>query len=438
MACGAMPGVDRLSTVLFAGHSWCGMVDMSQATFGTTLRRLRRRRGLSQLALAAALCSAAGSATVTRHEVSRWERGQRVPGPTWLSWLAVVLDTTPAGLAVTAAAARPTRRDLAADLVSLGEQWLHGGVPAGSDPAEPDARLELVGRLRRMDDLVGGVDLLAVVRGHWHAVLTELAGSDGAARRGLLLPAAELAQLAGWCAADAGDLPGALTAYRSGLALAAEAGAHQLTGYLLASASHTLADSRPAMALTLARQGAYGLRRWGSPGLRGLLAQRAAYAAARLGDRPAGDRALLSAQRAGERAEPDREPPWLRWLDDAETAAMTGRTLAALDRPLRALPLLETAGSRSGGPQPRRTAIYAGWLARALLAVGERERACQIGGVALVEAVRSGSARAAAQSRQLAVTLTGQAPAGAAHRWQNLVEQATSRLPVAPSRPTID
>ena len=36
-------------------------------------------------------CAAAGVATVSRHEISRWERGERIPSPFWLGWLSEVL-----------------------------------------------------------------------------------------------------------------------------------------------------------------------------------------------------------------------------------------------------------------------------------------------------------------------------------------------------------
>src|SRR4051812_18121818 len=61
-------------------------------TFGALLTRLRLARGRSQLRLAEMLCAAADVPTITRHEVSRWERGERVPGPPWLAWLAFVLQ----------------------------------------------------------------------------------------------------------------------------------------------------------------------------------------------------------------------------------------------------------------------------------------------------------------------------------------------------------
>jgi transcriptional regulator with XRE-family HTH domain len=61
-------------------------------TLGALIARVRAEAGLTQLRLAARLCAASGVATVTRHEVSRWEREERIPRGYWLAWLALVLD----------------------------------------------------------------------------------------------------------------------------------------------------------------------------------------------------------------------------------------------------------------------------------------------------------------------------------------------------------
>lgn len=58
---------------------------------GPLLRAARHRRGDSQRRLAERLCAAAGMPTVSRHEVSRWERGLRLPSAYWLHFLAEVL-----------------------------------------------------------------------------------------------------------------------------------------------------------------------------------------------------------------------------------------------------------------------------------------------------------------------------------------------------------
>lgn len=59
---------------------------------GALLARLRLDRGWSQQRLAERLRAASGMPTVTRTEISRWERGRRRPEVYWLQWLAEVLD----------------------------------------------------------------------------------------------------------------------------------------------------------------------------------------------------------------------------------------------------------------------------------------------------------------------------------------------------------
>jgi transcriptional regulator with XRE-family HTH domain len=82
-----------------------GPVGPPEESLGPLLAQLRAERGLSQLRLAERLCAASAVPTVSRHEVSRWEREERVPGPFWLGWLAAVLEV-PAHRLV---AARPAR-----------------------------------------------------------------------------------------------------------------------------------------------------------------------------------------------------------------------------------------------------------------------------------------------------------------------------------------
>jgi transcriptional regulator with XRE-family HTH domain len=53
---------------------------------------VRAEQGISQLRLAERLCASSGTPTVTRHEISRWEREERIPSGYWLGWLAVALD----------------------------------------------------------------------------------------------------------------------------------------------------------------------------------------------------------------------------------------------------------------------------------------------------------------------------------------------------------
>lgn len=81
-----------------------------EESLGAVLTRVRLVRGWSQLRVAALLCAASGTVTVTRNEVSRWEREERVPSGFWLGWLAFVLEVPVEELARSAARTRRARR----------------------------------------------------------------------------------------------------------------------------------------------------------------------------------------------------------------------------------------------------------------------------------------------------------------------------------------
>ncbi|MGC4864250.1 helix-turn-helix domain-containing protein [Micromonospora sp. DT53] len=95
---------------------------------GPLLARHRLARGWSQQRAAAELCAAAGVPTLSRHEISRWERQRRVPGGFWLGWLAVVLDVPLVALAEAAAA---TRRADSTRATGPGRAAPAGARPAG-------------------------------------------------------------------------------------------------------------------------------------------------------------------------------------------------------------------------------------------------------------------------------------------------------------------
>ncbi|WP_235999162.1 helix-turn-helix transcriptional regulator [Qaidamihabitans albus] len=73
----------------------------------TLVRRARRQRGLTQYELADVLVNLSRNRGLSRHEVARWERGKRVPGPYWQRWLSAALGVPAEQLL---AAARRGRR----------------------------------------------------------------------------------------------------------------------------------------------------------------------------------------------------------------------------------------------------------------------------------------------------------------------------------------
>jgi transcriptional regulator with XRE-family HTH domain len=435
---------------------------------GPLLARLRKGKGWSQLRLAEKLCDVSGSPTVTRHEVSRWERGDRVPGRIWLEALAVALEASLEELEAAVSAtreripgpgARPPGRpwlwrplvalDLAAtldhgkafDLRDLAHAWLAGppegwegragagapdagltaagrgaagGFEADSEPVLLDGTgrdvlgfLEArLGRLRRADDLLGGVELAGRVDRRLRQVIPALkkigdGWSENALRSRALRLIAGYAQLAGWVQADAGNGLAARRAYRVGLKAAAVAGDRELAGHVLGSLSSLSLDGGNAHeALLVARTGLAGITDSGSSLLRALLLHRAALAAARLKERREAELMLVEAERVIDRFRPEDEPKWLYWLEHEELEAMTGRCLAVLGRPLRAVRMLT---SRSGGGGLRSSALYECWLARSYVELGETEEARRVMGRVRIQAAGVGSVRVEGVVRWLGV-----------------------------------
>jgi len=451
-----------------------GPVGPPEESLGPLLAQLRVERGLSQLRLAERLCAAAAVPTVSRHEVSRWEREERVPGPFWLGWLAVVLDTPLEGLEAAVAAARHAPAATAGsagrrpaghrlwspatavellsaldhgtglDLRELAHTWLAGPPdpapapissgrfePAGADPAPLDALASRLPELRRMDDLVGGLDLARLVDRDLRAATAALRATRGVGRqRRAVRLVAEYAQLAGWVHADADDPLAARRAYGVALRAASAGGDRPLAAHVLGALSHlSYAGGDPQEALLLARTGYAGVRTEASGYTQALLQHRVAIAAARLGERRAAHAALAAAERAADRSQPDQQPSWLYWLDQAELAAMTGRCLVVLGRPLRAARLLATPRAGLG---PRAASLYAGWLARSYLELGEVEQACQVALRALGDAVRAGSARAATGLRHLHPMLLRHRDVSMVRLYERLAARAAPYLPAPP------
>ncbi|MEV6695487.1 helix-turn-helix domain-containing protein [Micromonospora sp. NPDC051196] len=103
---------------------------------GPLLTRLRRARGWSQSRLAAELCAAAGVPTLSRHEISRWERQRRTPGRFWHAWLATVLGM-PTNPSLDPPTAAPEATDAGADVPPRPGQASRATGGPDSPPADP-------------------------------------------------------------------------------------------------------------------------------------------------------------------------------------------------------------------------------------------------------------------------------------------------------------
>ncbi|SDP93146.1 helix-turn-helix transcriptional regulator [Lentzea jiangxiensis] len=75
----------------------------------------RREQGLTQRELADLLCEISQNDSVTREEVSRWERGKRIPGPYWRAWISAALHVPHAEVDRAAVVEREYRRAKSGD-----------------------------------------------------------------------------------------------------------------------------------------------------------------------------------------------------------------------------------------------------------------------------------------------------------------------------------
>jgi transcriptional regulator with XRE-family HTH domain len=354
--------------------------------FGVYLAGLRRAAGKSQRQLAELLCLLSGTQSVTRNEVSRWERGARVP-EVWLPWLAQALAVPLRELEQAAAYARgeeqATLPGPAASLAVL----LPAGDPLRQLQAATGRRIDgeavaglaaRVHALRLADDVLSGGDLLAPAFRELRAALAlyQEASFTQETGRALLVQIGELGQIAGWIASDAGRLDDAERAYRIGLDAARQAGDGPLAANLAGSLAYQWSNNgREREGVDLAEA---ALRESGDaagPAERALFFDRVAWAQTRARDAQAAMRALGQAHDALSAEAVEEPPQWAYWVSRDELEVMDARVFTELRRPLRAVPLLSRVLDRYDATHARELALYRSWLAVALADANEPEQA---------------------------------------------------------------
>ena len=185
----------------------------------------------------------------------------------------------------------------------------------------------IVGRLRLMDDQLGGATLLPLVRAnlrHVQNLLDQRRYTDTVGRR-LHATAGELMRLAGWLSFDGGHHPQAQRYWVAGLHAAHAAGDRALGANVVGSMSlqaKDLGQIRESVTLAeTARVGYFGA----TPRVAAICDLRAAEAYAC--ERATADcrRALDTAfDRLGDSPSSSGEPGWCYWLDEAQAHAMAG------------------------------------------------------------------------------------------------------------------
>lgn len=224
--------------------------------------------------------------------------------------------------------------------------------------------------LRRLDDSISGTNLFPVVNkefGDAQAVVRDCSYSEDIGRR-LLVVVAELAQLAGWVASDAGRYSEAQRIYLDGHDAATTAGDNTLAAQLLSTLSYQIASvGHAADAVLLARSAIKGASN-ATPAGRALLLERVAWASARARDRDGTRRALDAVDDSYDARTPDiPEPDIVYWLDRDEINVMAGRCFVELGDGASAQPLLTRAIDKYDPDHVREIGLYQTWLAEAFL-----------------------------------------------------------------------
>jgi len=260
------------------------------------------------------------------------------------------------------------------------------------------------GHLRRMDDFIGGGDLHALAEAELRAttrLLLDAAYSEALGRR-LLTSVAELCQLAGWVAADAGLSTVASRYYGRGVRAAHAAGDAPLAGNLVSLLSYLYTNDRnPHEAVLLAHTAYTGAKGRASATTQALLMERVAWAHARAGELRQTEIALNAVGRHYARRDPADDPSWVYWLDRREIDVMAGRCYTELRQPERAEPLLRAALDSYDADHARETALYSSWLAETYLQVGDVDEAARQATRSITFAAKVNSTRGHERARVL-------------------------------------
>ncbi|GAB1693585.1 helix-turn-helix transcriptional regulator [Krasilnikovia sp. M28-CT-15] len=350
--------------------------------FGDILRALRLQAGLSLQAVSRKI-------HWSKAAIGHAETGARPPSPD----LAAALDRELGAnglLIVLAAAERGCRRTVNdMDRRGLIKALVAGGLSSLTPPIlEPSLEgrrigstdiVALVGRiaqLRHLDNSLGGADTFTLYMAEVESTEALLATStySGGTRRALLSVLSEQTQLAGWAAFDAGWINRSTGLYRKSYAAAVEADDPALLANALALKAYQKAfTGRPDADLAHASIEALDDRV--PVRVHALIHDRASWSFALAGRPTQAEFSLDAATRALSVADAAEPPHWASWVDTQELEIMTGRCWAALRRPLRAVPPLESALRAFPNAYARDKAIYLLALAAAYLHGHELELA---------------------------------------------------------------
>ncbi len=241
--------------------------------------------------------------------------------------------------------------------------------------------------LRRIDDRRGGADLQNVVHAELSFVTTLLKKSsfsgEETARR-LYAVAGELAQVAGWAAFDAGLHAAAQHYWHAALRAAHTAEDRPLGALILVCLGEQAARvGDPRDAVVLAEHAVTGAKDVATATTQAMLKGRLAFTYAKASQPSECEQALDQARNAFADADPDTDPPWVYWFDEARLPEFAGRCYLQLGNSHLAVSTLTDALGKCNESYVRDRVQFLVWLGQAELLRGEVEQAAQYGQRAL-------------------------------------------------------
>jgi DNA-binding XRE family transcriptional regulator len=238
-----------------------------------------------------------------------------------------------------------------------------------------DRLTAMIVELRKMDDVAGGGSVLSLAQHEfsWIAGLLNHAVYDERTGRALLVALAELGQLCGWLAYDAGHFGLAQRYYIAALRAAHSADDRPFGAHILTFMAHQAArQGQPAEAVTFIETALAGTRGHATPALLAQLHSQQAYAFAALHDTSACTAAISQARTQAEQLKPDDDPPWLYWMSPSLVTVRSGDCLLKLGQVEQAAAMLNEGVAEFRESFVRDKQIYITHLADALVRPGKQ------------------------------------------------------------------
>ena len=231
--------------------------------------------------------------------------------------------------------------DLGDQIATEGSRWIKTTVPgaiagylfsgiSSGDAPDSDAHADAADRIRAvakhlmdLDFQLGGGVVRSMLVAYFQSEVAPLLrrSHPEQERRDIFAAAAEVAQLLGWSAYDAGAHGAAQGYYTQGLRLAQEAKDRALAGYLLSDLSHQanyLGDFSEALQLARAAQSAMNGRATATQTTAALAME--ARALASLGDQRQCIEVICKAERVFEQHDPSNDRAWMSYFTAEEFA----------------------------------------------------------------------------------------------------------------------